>query len=117
MVIEGNKPTCMRGNVKDEVEKGRRPVSPTSREPKVPKNQQKLVRVGSKLYGKDTHSTRKFNVGFRVNKTATGLEFQTRNEIESIKERTFKPVNPKKLHACPGEAVRPLTPLPEEKEE
>ena len=83
--------------------------------PKPPKDATKLVRVGSKLYSKDTHVERQFNVGLRVEKAPGGIAFRTQNELVSTKERTYK-----RLPTYPGEQAketRPPTPIPEKEEE
>ena len=80
-----------------------RPTSP----PKEGKNKEKLVRIGSRFFSKDTSTTKRFNIGVEVGKSPSGVRVKSLNEFVSEKERTYKPVN-KRLHACPGsEAVRP----------
>ena len=87
MPAEGNKLGCAKGNPEDVADEAqRRPVSPP-KERKTPKNQQKLVRVGSKLYGKNTHVKRKFNIGLRVEKAPGGVAFHTQNEIVVLGKR------------------------------
>ena len=117
MVIEGNKPTCMRNNVEDEVEEDQRPISPPP--PKESKDKRNLVRIGSRFFSKDVVCTKKFQFGIELGKSSSGIRVKSLNEIVSEKERTFKPVNPKTLPACPGgeEVVRPPTPISKEREE
>ena len=114
MPATGNKPTRMRGNDEGEVSEGQRPVSPPQQESK---NKRNLVRIGSRYFSKDVTSTKKFQFGIELGKSPSGIPVKSLNEVVSEKERTFKPVNPKKLPACPGEVVRPPTPIPEEREE
>ena len=95
---DGNKPSCMGGKSAPE---GERPVSPHTEE----KNKEKLVRVGSKLYGKNTHVERKFNIGLRVEKAPGGVAFRTQNEIVVDKQREYKLLGGR-LPTCPGEPPR-----------
>ena len=113
MPATGNKLNCMRGSVRDQVDEAQRPVSPP-KEQKTPKNQQKLVRVGSKLYGKNTHVERKFNIGLRVEKAPGGVAFRTQNEIVVDKQREYKLLEGR-LPTYPGELPREvLEVVPEE---
>ena len=105
---DGNKPSSVGGRTepKGEVD---RPVSP----PKESKNKRNLVRIGCRYFSKDVTTTKKFQFGVELGKSPCEIRVKSLNEVVSEKERTFKPVNPK-LPACPGEAVRPPTPVPEE---
>ena len=77
----------------------------------------KLVCVGSRILSKDTHVSRKFNFGFEVGKSPSGLRFKSLNEVESTKERSYKAVGGK-LPTAPGtESLRPPSPIPEEPSE
>ena len=118
MPAEGNKLGCAKGNPEDVADEAQRRAVSRPKERKTPKNQQKLVRVGSKLYGKNTHVERKFNIGLRVEKAPGGVAFHTQNEIVVDKQREYKLLQGRLL-ACPGseEIVRPATPVPEEQEE
>ena len=76
-----------------------RPTSP----PKESKSKEKLVRIGSKYFSKDTSLTRRFNFGVEVGKAPTGVRVKSHNEISSEKAHVFKPVN-KKLPTFPGDS-------------
>ena len=107
---EGKILSCTRG----EEDEDQRPVSPPL---KTPKSQQKLIRVGSKLYGRNTHTERKFNIDFRVEKAPGGVAFRTQNELLVDKQQEYKLLEGR-LPAYPGEeALRPPTPIPEEEED
>ena len=107
---DGNKPTCVRGEPSDQPPNSPEPF------PQDGKNKGKLVRIGSRYFSKDVTTTRRLNWGFELGKSPSGVRFKSLNELVSEKEREYKPVN-KKLPACPGEAVRSPTPIPEEEKE
>ena len=103
MGIEGNIPSC--------TGKGKG-VPRREKESKQSKDQQKLVRIGSSLYSKDTHTERKLNLCIRVKKAPGEVAFKTQSELVTTKQRTFNPVN-KKLPTFSGEGVTPESnPLP-----
>ena len=103
--IDGNKLSSCAGR-SSEVDK------PSSPPPE--KNKEKLVRIGSRYFSKDTRTERRFNIGVEVGKAPSGVRFRTLNEIVVDKQHTYKPVN-KKLPTYPGEPTLP--PVSEVEEE
>ena len=109
---DGNKPTCVRGSVEEEVEQAQRFASaPTPNGSGDSKSSAKLVRVGSKLYGKNTHTEKKFNIGFRIEKAPGGVAFRTQNELVVDKQREYKLLE-RGLPTYPGERSGPEEALP-----
>ena len=108
---DGNRPSCMGGRSEPSGEVDR-PTTP----PPPPKDKGivKLVRVGSKLYAKNTHTERKFNVGLRVEKAPRGIAFRTQNEFVVDKQREYKLLEGR-LPTYPGEP--PSLPMVVEEEE
>ena len=94
---DGNRPSCMRGREEPSGEVDR-PVTP----PKESKNKRNLVQIGSKIYGKNTYTERKFNIGFRVEKAPGGVAFRTQNELFVDKQREYRLLEGR-LPTCPGE--------------
>ena len=83
--IDRNMPSCTGKSGKEKVPK---PA-------KEPRNREKLVRIGSRYFSKDSHTKRKFNIGFGVEKAPGGVAFKTQNELVTDKQRTYNPVNRK----------------------
>ena len=71
--IDGNVPSC--------TGKGATSKLKEPKKPREPKDQKRLVRIGSRYFSKDTHTERKFNIGLRVEKCPGGIAFKTQNEI------------------------------------
>ena len=67
---DGNKLNCARGGADE-------PRQP--KPPKESKDKEKLVRIGSRYFSKDTHTKRKFNIGFCIEKAPGGVAFKTQN--------------------------------------
>ena len=102
MPKEGNFPSCASDQEKSDV----LPSPPKE------KCKEKLVRIGSRYFSKDTRTERKFNLGLEEGKAPTGVRFKTLNEVVVDKQCTYKPVN-KRLPTYPGEFVTPEDiPLP-----
>ena len=104
---DGNRPSCMGGRLEPSGEVDR----PTT--PPKDKGIGKLVRVGSKLYGKNTHTERKFNVGLHVEKAPGGIAFRTQNEFVVDKQREYRLLEGR-LPTYPGEPPSLATVVEEE---
>ena len=102
-IHKGNKLGLCTGKGAEQDEEGK-PVCPPK--PREEKNKEKLVRVGSKLYGRSTHTERKFNIGFRVEKAPGGVSFCNQNELIVDKQREYKLLEGR-LPTYPGEQPLP----------
>ena len=91
--------SCTRGEPSDQ------PSNPPEPSPEDGRNKEKLVRIGSNNYGKSTHTERKFNIGFRVEKAPGGVAFRNQNKLVVDKQPEYRLLKGR-LPTCPGESPR-----------
>ena len=60
---------------------GRGATTSERKEKKEQKNKEKLVRIGSRYFSKDTRTERRLNIGLEVGKVPSGVRFKTLNEV------------------------------------